>query len=394
VLVQVLYDILAYANTIGVINGIDGMIDTQLIMFEGMPSTGKTTNARFIRIQLERNNINASWIHEITAPHPVTFYDEAFFTRDEYLKFIKTYPQTVDIFNSIAIFNENSVAVPLREIEWSYTDKIGKDAYKALLEYDAWKFPLDTYKTFALEKWVHFTKKALKNRNEVYVIDSAIFQFQIFNFLLKNKSYEEIKDFFDKIMEIILPLNPCLIFLCRDNAGASINYLENDRGTPYLEYIWQRDKDQPYYTGKPPGAEGFKHFLRDYAGMADLLYKQYPAQKISLNISDGNWGCHEDEILSFLNINRIDGPDAPPLNGIYTNETLGFVISVDGLLITDPNGDIRPLYIKSHNEYYVDWIPTILRFENDKIIIAGSQTGSRWTTTGLIYTKSNKCSNF
>jgi len=53
----------------------------------------------------------------------------------------------------------------------------------------------------------------------------------------------------------------------------------------------------------------------------------------------------------------------------------------------DPNGNTRPLYLKSRNEFYIDWIPTILRFEDDKIIISGSSTGSRWTTTGLVYSR-------
>ena len=195
------------------------------------------------------------------------------------------------------------------------------------------------------------------------------------------------QNFIDQITDIIRPLNPCLIYLHRENAEASINYLENERGTPYLEYIWQRDKNQPYYTGRPYGVESFKQFLRDYSDMADLLYESFPARKTSLDITDGNWGYHEDEMLSFLNVNRIQYPDASPQNGVYKNKALGFVITVDGLSITDPNGNTRPLYLKSYNEYYVDWIPTILRFENEKIIISGSQTGSRWTTTGMIYTK-------
>lgn len=49
------------------------MIGTQLILLEGMPSTGKTTNSRFIQVQLERNQINAEWIHEVAMPHPVLF---------------------------------------------------------------------------------------------------------------------------------------------------------------------------------------------------------------------------------------------------------------------------------------------------------------------------------
>ena len=363
------------------------MTDTKLIMLEGMPSTGKTTNARFINIQLERNNINAKWIHEVAMPHPVLFFDEVGFTYDEYEKFIKTHPKAADILNKIAVFKKSTVGIHLPEIEWHYMDIIGDEVYQALLEFDVWKFPLDVYKKFALEKWTHFVEKALKNRDEVYIIDSAIFQFQIFIFLFKNRPYEELQNFIDRIIEIIQPLNPCLIYLYRDNAESTIDYLEKDRGTAYLEYLWNRDKAQPYYQDKPEGAESFKLFLRDYSGMANLLFESFPANKISLEISDDNWTYREDKMLSFLDVNRISNPDAFPQNGVYTNEALGFVINVDGLSFTDPTGQIRKLIPKSHNEFYVDWLPTILRFEAEKIIIAGSQVCERWTTTGMTYTK-------
>lgn len=363
------------------------MIDSQLIMLEGLPSTGKTTNARFIHIQLERNNIKAEWIHEVAMPHPVLFFDEVGMTYGEYDRFIKAYPEAADILNNIAVFKKNTVGIHLPEIQWNYKEEISENVYQALLEFDVWNFPLDVYKKFALEKWMHFTEKSLKNKDKIYIIDSAIFQFQIFSFLFKNRPYEELQSFIDQIVEIIKPLNPCLIYLHRENTEATIDYLENDRGTSYLEYIWNRDKAQPYYTGKLPGAESFKQFLRDYAGMADLLFDSFPANKISLEISDGNWTCREDEMLSFLDVNRIPSPDAFPPNGVYTNETLGFVISVDGLSITDPTEKTRGIFPKSHNEFYVDWLPTILRFEDKKIIITGSQICERWTTTGMIYNK-------
>jgi len=364
------------------------MTDTQLIMLEGMPSTGKTTNARFIHIQLERNNINAAWVHEVAMPHPVLFFDEAGFTYDEYDKFIKKYPETADVLNDIAVFKESTVGVHMPEIQWYYMDKFGENAYQALLEYDVWNFPLDKYKIFALEKWAHFTKNVLKHLGGVYIIDSAIFQFQIFSFLFKNRPYEEIQNFIDLLVKIIRPLNPRLIFLYRENIEATIDYLENDRGTSYLEYMWRRDKAQPYYTGKPPGAESFKQFLRDYARTADLLFDAFPANKLSLEISDGNWLRREDEMLAFLGVNRAPGPDALPQNGVYINEALGFVINVDGLSFTDPTNQTRKLFPKSYNEFYVDWLPTVLRFEEERLVISGSQICERWTTTGMIYKKS------
>lgn len=60
-------------------------------MLECMPSTGKTTNSRFIHIQLERNKFKAEWIHEVAMPHPVLFSDEVGMSYDEYDKFITFY---------------------------------------------------------------------------------------------------------------------------------------------------------------------------------------------------------------------------------------------------------------------------------------------------------------
>lgn len=363
------------------------MIDSRLIMLEGMPSTGKTTNSRFIHTQLERSHMKAEWIHEVAMPHPVLFFDEVGMTYDEYDGFIKTYPEAAEILNHLAVFKKSTVGIHLPEIQWNYRDKIGENVYQALLEFDVWNVPLDVYKKFALEKWAHFTEKALKNRNEVYIIDSAIFQFQIFIFLLKNRPYKELQSFIKQIEDIIQPLNPCLIFFRRENTEATIDYLENDRGTSYLEYIWRRDKAQPYYAGKPPGAESFKQFLRDYADLADLLFDSFQANKISLEISSGNWACLEDEMLSFLGVNRTSNPNAFPQNGVYKNEALGFVIKVDGLSITDPTEKTRKIFPKANNEFYVDWLPTILRFEDNRIVISGSQICERWTTAGMIYDK-------
>ena len=340
------------------------MIDSQLIMLEGMPSTGKTTNSRFIQIQLERSSMKTEWIHEVAMLHPVLFFDEAGMTYEEYDKFIKTYPQTADILNSIAVFRKSTVGIHLPELQWNCGGKIDDKVYQALLEYDVWNFPIDVYKKFALEKWEYFTRIALENRDKVYIIDSAVFQFQIFTFLFKNRPYQELQSFIEQIGDIIRPLNPCLLYFYRENTEATIDYLVKDRGISYLEYIWNRDKDQPYYADKPPGAESFKQFLRDYADMANLLFASLQINKISFEISNGNWESLEDEMLSF-------------------------VVNVDGLSMTDPTGKIRALFPKSANEFYVDWLPTILRFEENRIIISGSQICERWTAMGMIYKKMN-----
>lgn len=364
-----------------------GIMDSRLILLEGMPSTGKTTNSRFIQIQLERQGIGTEWIHEIAMPHPVLFFDEVGFTKDEYRHFIKEYPAAVGILDKIAIARENTVTVDLNLIQWYYKDEFDQGTYQALSQFDTWEFPIEKYKLFALDKWNYFTRQVLHNESKVYIVDSAIFQYQIFRFLFENRPCEELQDFVSEIGDIIKPLHPSLVFLYRENAEATIDYLEKDRGTSYLEYLYQRDKNQPYYQDKPGGAESFKQFLRDYSRMTNLLFHSFAGNKISLEISKGNWIDLEDEMLSFLGIGRTPDIEACAPNGIYKNRELGYSIKVENLSIVDPDGAERKLIPKKHNEFYVDWLPVILRFENGGIVVAGSQICDRWSATGMKYDK-------
>ncbi|MCL2498432.1 MAG: hypothetical protein FWF06_07455 [Symbiobacteriaceae bacterium] len=364
------------------------MKKSQLIILEGMPSTGKTTNARFIQTQLELGNIRSKWIHEVAMPHPVLVWnDEVGFTYDKYGRFLEAHPQVADILNSLAVFRQSTVTFSLPEIDWYYREIIDEHVYQELRDAVIWNYPLAEYAKFALEKWAFFVANALKDQNEVYIIDSALFQFQIFTFLLKNRTYEELQSFVFKIVEIIQPLHPCLLFLQRETTEASIDYLENDRGTAYLEYIWRRDKDQPYYADKPPGAEGFKLFLHEYAQVVGRLFASLTINKVSLAVPDGQWSYLEDEILSYLGIKRLPISLAAPQDGVYLNELYGYVIEVKGLSITDPTQKVRRLFPKTNQEYYVDWLPTVLWFQDDSIIIQSGQVNERWTATGMVYTK-------
>jgi len=52
------------------------MIDTKLILLEGLPGTGKSTNSSFLLAQLLRNGIEVKYIHEVAAPHPTIVIGE------------------------------------------------------------------------------------------------------------------------------------------------------------------------------------------------------------------------------------------------------------------------------------------------------------------------------
>lgn len=359
------------------------MMDTRLIMLEGLPGTGKSTNSYFLNMQLAFNGKSVKWIHEVARPHPTLFFSEASFTYEEYDIFLKTYPEVEQVLNQIAVFRKNTVGIDLLEIEWNHLDIINENAYQALQKFDVWTFSLDKYAEVTLEKWAFFTEKILNEKTEVYLLDSSIFQFQIFSFLLKNAPYEDLNQFVHNLINIVKPLKPNLIYFYRENAEDTISYLEKIRGTQFMESIWERDKFEPYYCSKPKGAEGHKQFLRDYANIAKKLFETVDCRKISIEITSQDWKSYENKMLSFLGTERKSSPKTFPRNGIYKNDILNLEIEVNGLTMKDPNGTVRSLNPKSDNEFYVECLPVFIRFnELDQIVISGEQICERWTTLG------------
>lgn len=359
---------------------------SRLIFIEGLPSTGKSTNAGILFSQLERNGKKARWIHEVARPHPTLFFYEAYMDDKEYLEFITRYPHSASTLEHILIRRNNGIGIDLLEVEWNYYEQIGSNAFMDLKKHDVWNFDLERYKQVALEKWEYFVEKQLQS-DEIAILDSCIFQFQIYTFILADAPLTQLQSFIEAIYKITAPLKPSLIYLHRKNTDDTIDYLVKDRGSAFLERIWERDKHRPYYRNRPTGAEGYKMFLRDYGDYARMLFDSAPISKLSFEITEGNWKAYVELLLNFLNLSYVPSHGFALPCGTYINEELNQRIQVvEGYLFT-PDGGKKQLLPKSSTEFYIHDLPVIMKLDGDSIIIEGEQLCDRWTTTGTIFQK-------
>ena len=363
------------------------MQNTKLILLEGLPGTGKSTNAYFLSRQLELNGYACRWIHEVARPHPVLFFDEASLTYEQYHAFTEQYPQAEPALRKTSIFRKNAVGIDLMELEWKYPDTVPPEALRHLRQFDVWNFPLARYKETAFEKWTHFVETVLED-HRVYLLDSAIFQFQIFTFLLKNIPFDEWQNFVLALLDILRPLCPKLIYFYREDPEDAIRFLEERRGIQFMEDIWRRDQNEPYYKGRPKGAEGHRQFLRDYARIAKALFDLADCRKLAVEITGQDWESRENSQLNFAGLTRKPYFRACPPEGTYRNEPTGFILTVQGNELMDPCGVKRALTPKSAQEFYVDSLPVLLLFDGpDSITVAGDQIAERWTATGTEFVK-------
>ena len=330
--------------------------------------------------------MNVRWIHEVARPHPVLFFDEACLTQNEYAELCSAFPQIEKSIGQLVHHNEATVNIDLLDVDWNYKEMMGVDCFQALKKHDSFNLPLDRYVQAALEKWRSFAAKVMTESDTVYILDSALFQYQIFIFLLKNAAYGELEAFVKKLADILSPLNPALVYLHRESVKDSIDYFEKIRGTRSLEKMWERDKHEPYYHNKPKGAEGARGFLQTYGEFAAGLYDSIDCKKATVEIVGEEWQQCEDALFAFLSMERTPPVTAQPVDGLYRAEKYGWEIVVDGLRITDPEGKRRKLLPKSSSEFHLECLPTTLRYINsDAFVISGDQICAQWTTLGTVY---------
>ena len=358
----------------------------RLILLEGLPGTGKSTNSFKLYEQLIRNGKNVHWIHEVSQPHPVLFFTESCMTQEEYRGFKTKYPEVAELFDELAEVRKTTVGIDHEAVCRRWQDAQKQLWYQELLQYDAFPVSLDCYELQALEKWEAFAKNATEDT--IFILDSSLFQYQIFTYLLKAAPYERLEAFVQKITEFIEPLNPLLIYLYRKRTEDSIEYLKSQRGEQNLVSTWERDKGEPYYQSKQKDVTAFYDFLNDYATSAESLFETLKFDKRRIEISENNWKAYEEEMLGLLEIHRVEIPAYKATGGTFVNVEHGFSFSIQNNVMKDPEGVQRQLSPKSQDEFFVEGIPTILQFlEEDSLRLIGQQIIPQWTETGTIYTK-------
>ncbi|REK71886.1 hypothetical protein [Paenibacillus paeoniae] len=135
---------------------------------------------------------------------------------------------------------------------------------------------------------------------EIIVLDSIIFQFQIYIFLLAWASYRQLRQFIGRIYTMIEGLSPALVYYYREQVEDTVQYMEKHRGIAFMEGIWSRDRYNPDYEDKHAGAEGYKAFLREHDQWAGRLYESFPYRKLGVDITEGAWDRYPGALSTFL----------------------------------------------------------------------------------------------
>jgi len=223
------------------------LIDTRLILVEGITGTGKSTTAQNLFLKLRSQNQRVKWFHEEEKAHPL-FY-------------------------------------PDWNIQWIRTaDKLSNFIQK---------WPL---------QWESLFRYCNK---QIVIVTSYLFQDGARVLFANNVEKERIVQFVKSITESIKDLNPVMIFLYTRDIIKTLENLWIKRGYPWMKYMYGVDEQTQFALSRNlKGTTASMVLWGEFQNFCREVFKSIDIEKIELDVSDHKWEEYQNIINQKLKLSK------------------------------------------------------------------------------------------
>ena len=213
------------------------MIDSKLILIEGMAGSGKSTTGQKVLDELSKRGFKAEFYHEFSREHPI--------------------------------------------IDYSETDK-------------------RLWITQTIERWKKLTDKIF-NGDKIIILDAAYFQCTIGELLERDADQEEINKYAFRISDVIEPVNPVLIYFYQHDIESTLESIYASRNEKWQNKVCTfLDNTEFGRNNSQTGYELYLEFNKVLRRLTDKIYEQAQINKLAIENSDPNWPSIYEKIFNFL----------------------------------------------------------------------------------------------
>lgn len=297
------------------------MVNTKLILIDGITGSGKSTTAQFLAEQVRKNDINVTWYHETQTHHPLGYDEdiEVFHSSDELERFLYVIPRLWEKF---------------------VTDVMADD--------------------------------------EVHIIESFLLQDTVRILFQNNVDDRIILDFVKKIEAIIEPLNPRLLYFYQKDVEHSVRKIWKRRGSAWKKWFIDSDVLTPYVQESDlSGEHSVIQLWSDYQDFSNQLFKDYSLEKLSIENSNGCWDEYYRIIMNFLELDYKDEATSLSIDqklnycGTYKEKGGDMECTIKAInhdIVCDliwPNIKVLPKPPLDDKTFYLESFPVYIKFNSD-----------------------------
>lgn len=243
----------------------------RLIIIEGLPCSGKSTTSAFIASLMQQSG-NVCFVDEGTGNHPADYE-----------------------FHALApagLLSPKSQIVSLSQFTGERFDQ--------LLQYKIYDYlPWETEMPLMLEKWRQFV--CTSEEAVVYVFNCVLLQNPMCETMMRfGFSQEESQSYIEKIVEIIQPMNPVVIYLKNDDIAKSVRKAAQER-PGWLDAVIDYHVTGAY--GRSIHAKGFNGYIECLKKRQERelqILAQVPIHKMVVDNPQRDWDAALETIKTYF----------------------------------------------------------------------------------------------
>ena len=275
---------------------------SKLILFEGIPGSGKSTAAVNLQSFLESNNVPSRFWREGDFDHPADFEGVACLSEASYQELISFHPELSELFEKYTSIRGDDYLLKYRKLQSLHPQQIDQSLMDELSYLDVYDgLQMDEYCRLALDRWQDFCQ-AVKDSGEVTLVECCYLQNPLTVMLARHDADPQIaRQQIEKITEIIRELNPLVIYLQPRDVNLALQHVRAERPKEWADFvIW-------YLTGQEYGRV---HNLKGYEGVIQFyqmrqtldveILHDLPIQHIVIEHSGAEWEQSNKEIIDFI----------------------------------------------------------------------------------------------
>lgn len=302
------------------------MLNTRLILVEGLPGSGKSTIGQLLGTQIQKKHMNTEWFSEGDIGHPIDWdavIDEESFNPDEYMK-------------------------------------------------------------LRMEKWKNLADK-INCSDTVTVLESSMFQIPINELLFNNAEDASIMKHISSVLDVIKCLNPVLIYFYQHDVEEAVKRACRFKGESWTNRVSQAIAGTRF--GKSRNLQGYDGMVQYFTARSKLEYSIFSIagiNKLWIENSASDWGAYRTQIFNHLQLDkcpdRKDEGSLLPFTGTFYNDKLKctFEFAAENGVLMDKRTGLA-MVLKEEGIFYLPGLPTELIFQKnslgaiDKMIIGGRE---------------------
>lgn len=277
-------------------------MQSKLILFEGIPGSGKSTAAVSLQNFLESKGISSRFWREGDFDHPADFEGVARLSELQFEDLLARHPDLAELIRKYTSIRGDDYLLKYRKLQNLCPEKMEQSLVGELSRLDVYDgLPMNEYCHLALDRWQDFVQDA-KASDEVTLMECVYLQNPLTVMIARHNADPQIaRQYIEKLTEVIRELNPLVIYLHPQNVTAALQHVRAERPKEWADFVIWYLTGQDY--GKAHDLEGYEGVIQFYAMRQQLeveILRSLPIQQLVIEHSGNTWArCHK-EIINFI----------------------------------------------------------------------------------------------